>query len=466
MKIVHIIERFSSAGPERSLIAAAKYAAQLGLEQEHLVCTLEKTGSPVAVIMARQAGVRVLLGPDPTLRTELLTQADIVLIHFWNNPALWQFLRGPLPPMRLIFWLMILGAYPPQVVPAALFDVADLVVATTPATLDLPEFAKRGTPVIYSMADFDRLAGFAPRPHEGFNIGTIGGSLDATKLHPSFVAMSAAVQLPEAHFIICGGGGEEIRQQVEAHGLGDRFTFHGYVENIRTVLEVCDIFGYPLNPTTYATSEKVLQEAMWVGVPPVVLAHPGVRALVEDGVTGLVVEREADYAAAITWLYQHPDERERLGRNAQAYARRTFAPERLVRQFADLFAMQMAHPKRTPLWAENTSEYTFNPAAQFLVALGEHAAPFAVSRSGPPGDQRDTAEAAIAACSDLLASGEGGIFHYRNTYPDDPYLRLWAGLVLAHRGQAARAATEFQAAAAGGVRRPTLFDGPPQEEAT
>ena len=29
MKIVHIIERFSSAGPERAIIAAAKYAAQL-----------------------------------------------------------------------------------------------------------------------------------------------------------------------------------------------------------------------------------------------------------------------------------------------------------------------------------------------------------------------------------------------------------------------------------------------------
>lgn len=50
------------------------------------------------MIMARQAGVQVLLGAEAASRTALLTGADIVLVHFWNNPALHEFLRSSLQP--------------------------------------------------------------------------------------------------------------------------------------------------------------------------------------------------------------------------------------------------------------------------------------------------------------------------------------------------------------------------------
>lgn len=461
MKIVHIIERFSSAGPERAIIAAAKYAAQLGLTQEHLVCTLEKSGSPAAVIMARQAGVRVLLGPDPALRTELLAQADIVLIHFWNNPALWTFLRSPLPPLRLAIWLKIFGSHPPQVVPRPLLDFVDAVAATTPGTLHLPELAGRAaaTPVIFAPADFARLEGFTPQPHAGFNVGIISGSLDPTKLHPAFVAMSAVVDVPEVRFIVCGGGGEQLQRQAEALAAADRFDFRGYVEDIRGVLAVCDVFGYPLSPQTYATSEKALQEAMWAGVPPVVFPHAGVRYLVEDGVTGLVVASEAEYTAAIEWLYHHPGERSRLGRNAQEYARRAFAPQPAVGQLAGLFAGLMTRPKRLRTWPADGD----TPAAWFIAALGDHAGPFAISYADGPGPARDAAEAEIAAASDLLLHSEGGIIHYRNHWPADAHLRLWTGLALAHRGETERAAQELQAAAALGVTRPRSTRWPGEE---
>lgn len=451
MKIVHVIERFSSAGPERAIIAAAKYAAQLGLQQEHLVCTLEKSGSPVAVIMARQAGVQVLLAPEPTRRTELLTNADIVLVHFWNNPALHEFLRTPLPPLRLAVWLTIFGSHPPQVIPRPLLDFADVAAVTTPGSLHLPELAGRAaTPVIFAPADFARLEDYTPQPHAGFNVGLIGGSLDPSKLHPAFVAMSAAVNIPNVRVIVCGGGGAQLQRQAQALGADERFDFRGYVEDIRSVLEVCDVFGYPLNPQTYASSEKALQEAMWVGVPPVVFPHAGVRYLVEDGVTGLVVESEAAYTAAIEWLYHHPDERNRLGHNAQEFARRTFAPQRAVGQLADLFAALMAQPKRLRAWPDDG----VTPAAWFIAALGDHAGPFALSYGGASGPARDAAEAEIAAASDLLFRYEGGIIHYRNRWPEDPYLRYWAGLALAHRGDTARAAGEFRAAAASGLERP------------
>ena len=83
--------------------------------------------------------------------------------------------------------------------------------------------------------------------------------------------------MPDARFVVCGGGGGEtgLRRRFEALGMGARVDIRGAVEDIRVPLEEFDIFGYPLAEDTYATSEKALQEAMWVGVPPVVFAHGG-----------------------------------------------------------------------------------------------------------------------------------------------------------------------------------------------
>jgi hypothetical protein len=47
----------------------------------------------------------------------------------------------------------------------------------------------------------------------------------------------------------------------------------------------------------------------------------------------------------------------------------------------------------------------------------------------------------------LANSGGGGILHYRRSYPNDPMLRLWSGLVLLGQGRPALAASEFKAAA-------------------
>ncbi|MBU0491489.1 MAG: glycosyltransferase family 4 protein [Chloroflexi bacterium] len=376
-----------------------------------------------------------------------MTQADIVVVHFWNNPALYEFLRDELPAMHLVIWLKIFGGHAPQVVPRSLHGFADTIVAASPGTLSLPGFVEqqRDLPMVYGIADFERLNAFSRQAHTGFNVGYIG-AVSPAKIHPAFVAMSAAVNLPAARFIVCGTGGEQsLAQQAQAIGAAERFEFRGYVENIRVELERFDVFGYPLCAETYAASEKALQEAMWVGIPPVVFPYGGIRYLVQDGVTGLVVHSEQAYTRAIERLYHAPAERRRLGANAREYARATFDPLRAVRQFDAVYATLMQQPKRTLRWPDDGK----TPAEWFVAALGDQGAPFARSLQGnDPG-----AEAEIAQASDLLFSGEGGIVHYRNTYPDDPYLRFWTGLTLCQRGQIERAQSECAAATALGLAR-------------
>ena len=92
-------------------------------------------------------------------------------------------------------------------------------------------------------------------------------------------------------------------------------------------------------------------------------------------------------------------------------------------------------------------------------SLGDLAGPFATSldrgrkngRVVPSVDAIVEADAAIARSSAVLARGEGGNNHYRNTYPDDPHFRLWSGLVARHAGDTETAALEFAAAAELGV---------------
>ena len=88
-----------------------------------------------------------------------------------------------------------------------------------------------------------------------------------------------------------------------------------------------DVYGYPLNENTFAAAELNLQEVMWAGLPIVSSPHGGVPFLIQHEETGLLVDNDKDYRLAMEHLYHHPAERERLGKNAAAYARKHFDPE-------------------------------------------------------------------------------------------------------------------------------------------
>ena len=95
------------------------------------------------------------------------------------------------------------------------------------------------------------------------------------------------------------------------------------------------------------------------------------------------------------------------------------------------------------------------PGKLFVRSLGDLAGPFKVSLDGS--DQHAqvalaAAEASIATSSAVLAHGEGGVIHYRNTYPDDPHLRFWAGLITRNSDETARAEPDLRFAAAHGLR--------------
>lgn len=423
VSLVHVVPRLSMTGPVRSIAAGAKYATRLGLAQRHRVVALERELSPAAVLLLRREGVELTVRPAFDELDDVVRDADLVLVHFWNCPSMFEFLVHPLPATRLVAWIRMQGLDAPQVVPDALVDHVDDLLLTTPVTQASPALRRRLQPeppmVAPGIADMDRLEGWQPVDHEGFVIGYVG-TVNAGKLHPRFVELCAAVDVPDARFVVYGAGGGEdaLRAEAATRGLGDRFEVKGHTEDLAAALGEMDVFGYPLRPDTYASSEKAIQEAMWVGIPPVVFPFGGVRELVRSGVDGLVADDDAQYVQHLEQLAADPALRSRLGAEARRRARDVFDPSMLTARLDDFFGRALAAPRRAREWADWGDE----PAGWFARALGDAGAPFLHDLAEHPSID---ARRAIAALPFLVLRGEGGLAHWRNHFGDDAMLDEW-----------------------------------------
>jgi glycosyltransferase involved in cell wall biosynthesis len=459
MKILHVIERLGRGGAARSMLALAKYSGRGGSRQTVLSLLPPE---PPALAMAHDANVDVLAVTDGETRQRAIAAADITHVHFWNTPEMYDWLSSALPPTRLVVTLHVAGEHPAQVATQALLDFADFVVATTPYSLELPRLrqlplTKRG--MVLDSPDFARLRLQPAEPHAGFNVGYVG-TVGFVKIHERFVEMSAAARLPGVRFRVCGDGDalKRLARRATELQVAERFEWLGYVDDVAAVLGALDAFGYPLRPDNYATGELVLQEAMYAGVPPVVLAHGAPARLIENGETGLIVDNERQYARALESLYEQPAERRRLASNASDHARSALGAENAAPQLTAVYDQVMTMPKHDRRW--HTQRISPHAGADaFVAALGDTAEYFRTSLLAADETVARTAESAVALASPVVTdAAAGGVLHYRRYYPDDPYLRLWAGLVLAAQGRPALAAAELQRSRHLGLAQPRVAE--------
>ncbi|MCE9629702.1 MAG: glycosyltransferase family 4 protein [Planctomycetia bacterium] len=449
--------RFIGGGPERHLLALAAAWRQSGHVTEHRLLVLEPPLSAALVVRARKLGIQVLPRRSRADIAAAIEAADVVEICFWNHPLLSDLLREDLPAMRLIVNAAVSGLKPPQVLTAPLGLFADAMTILVAASEQTPAVraaraAGRTVATIPMLADMTRLDGLVPRPHRGIRVGYLG-LVEPTKMHPRFAELSAAVAVPQLRFDIFGDGtwAAELMRRFEALGAGSRVRFHGHTEDLREAFAELDIFGYPLAAETYASSEKTLQEAMWAGIPPVVLAGNGASELVAHERTGLVCDSETDYPRAIERLATDAALRQRLATAARAHARAHFDPAQNALRSRALFEALAGQPRRCrePLPGRGLSA-----AGRFVTTLGDQAECFEASMAGTPfhspASVRD-ADATIASASAVLARGEGGVIHHRNAFPDDPLLRFWSGLIARHAGDDETARADFDVAVAAGL---------------
>jgi len=272
----------------------------------------------------------------------LIEQAEIVLVHWYDQPNLLRLIESPLPACRLVFWCHKNYEFSQKEL-----EYPDLFIRTSPV--------QGPGRYIWSTGDMSRFLAIKPKPHKEINVGYMG-TVDYKKMHSRFIDMCGAVRA-DVNFIVIGrdninketATADSVNWKTVSSRLCYRIgniEFVGQIDDIVPFLEVMDIFGYPLRRDHYGTCEQVLGEAMCAGVVPIVLDNPTERRIIQNGETGIVSSTLQEYVKQMEALVLVPRARQQLGANAKVMARKLYSIEHMIERWERVFGEVMSYPKR------------------------------------------------------------------------------------------------------------------------
>jgi glycosyltransferase involved in cell wall biosynthesis len=136
---------------------------------------------------------------------------------------------------------------------------------------------------------------------------------------------------------------QKLQDLARHYGLGERLVIPG---DVRTPLKedlvaASDVVVHPSRAESFGLA---VLEAMAAGKAVVAAATDGPRLLIEDGVSGVLVEpgNVDALVGAVGALLENPGERARLGAGATRSARR-HGVEEMVDRFEDLWGSVLGH---------------------------------------------------------------------------------------------------------------------------
>lgn len=167
------------------------------------------------------------------------------------------------------------------------------------------------------------------------------GRVDAFKGAPILVraAQEIVAERPNAYFVFVGHAEPGIQQalweEAASFGLEGRLRFMGVRNDVPRLLGAMDVVTLP--SVSEACSMAII-EAMTLGKPVVATRAGGNVELVDDGVTGLLVERSAaELAPAVVRLLADSKERRRMGKAAASRAQGLFTAKGMAAQMESVY---------------------------------------------------------------------------------------------------------------------------------
>jgi glycosyltransferase involved in cell wall biosynthesis/ubiquinone/menaquinone biosynthesis C-methylase UbiE len=457
-KILHIIQSLTGGGAARETIYLARQSTDVS-NFKHEVLTL-RPSIEEGLRLAKKYDVPVIENPGKNRLIKKIQESDIVQVGWWNNAEITEFLRSNIPSSRLIIRYHVSGHTSPHIILKEHLKMADINIISYNALPVLREFSedwrKKRVFWILHGTDFNRIK-FNPinnKTRTRFTVGYIG-SVSFVKMHPKFVSMSNSIDVPNIKFIICGHVAEDaIKTELETASAIQKFEFTGYRENIASIIKTFDVFGYPLCEETYASTDLVLQEVMYAGIPPVIFPHGGLTQTVRNGYNGIVVENTKEYKEAIEYLYQNPNERKRLGNNAAIFVKSNLGIENTVKQYNKIYNELIFQPKTWHEWGKDPHESLINQSLTisditgegnkvrtsdlFIESLGGHGEKFQKSKNNDLSDRElFLNDAKIAKLSDVEL--KTALIFYQEFDPNDCHINFWLGIIFLFRKEFERA---------------------------
>lgn len=409
MKILHVAAHLGG-GVGKAHAALAEARRDMGSTERHGFLLLERPEDQRFAESIVAAGSEVVVCPSQADIIGLVAEADILQVEWWGHPRIYEFLaRNALPEHRLALWCHVSGLAPP-VIPAALSQLADRTVFTSPCSFEAANLqvaiAERREGFAVANSGF----GFPGRPpvprQQGSELafGSLG-TLDFAKLHPGFfdVVDRAKRDLRVRLFGRVDPSGAVAAKAAAMRHPG-RVVFEGHAEDPADALAGLGAFIYLLTPDHYGTGENALVEAMCLGLCPLVLANPAERAIVTHGETGLVATSIEDACDWLDWMVENPDAVTRLGAEAARRVTASHSPGASVAAFEAIHAGLMEAPKRPRNFVEALGAA---PAEWFATSLG---GPLALAKA-----RRDRALAQLL----MPTPAKGSLGHFKRCFPGD-----------------------------------------------
>lgn len=139
--------------------------------------------------------------------------------------------------------------------------------------------------------------------------------------------------LPKLSVSIVGSGSRERHLQTLAarFDLASSVKFVGFTEDVSNFYRRAKVFLLPSGRHGYEGQPLSVLEAMWTGVPAVVLDFPGAEELVFHGKTGFIAKSPRQAVFYLRKLLKDPSLRRRIGESGKIVAHQRFGPRNCKR---------------------------------------------------------------------------------------------------------------------------------------
>ena len=297
--------------------------ARLGNSQgryTHRILLLDRPVKLNHIECCRQSGIEILGRSD---LNQAISQADVVIISWWGGRVMDEFLAGfQKTPCRVLLWSHVNGYFPPKF-PDGFVKQFDGLLATSRFTLQNPDW-NNNSELVYGFGDFSPANIVVKSDYtikdDLFKIGYVGMP-GYKRFPPNAMDYFAEVikLILGVKFIMAGEVSDEFRTDIKNYGFEQYFEFLGWVDNVNDLLLSFDVFGYLMKQDTTATTENSVIEAMAVALPCVVSKRPIGKYLLDDNISGILIDNPSEYANVMYRIYRDIVLRESLGRKALEY---------------------------------------------------------------------------------------------------------------------------------------------------
>jgi len=178
---------------------------------------------------------------------------------------------------------------------------------------------------------------------DDFVVGTVGRFQYGKGQHVLIEALPLIREaIPAAKLMLVGseqfglerGRGDRLRELAAARGVEREVVFPGFLDDVPGALRCMDVFVLPsVYPESFGL---VLCEAMYMKKPVIATRSGGPEEIVEDGVTGLLVDASPEaIARAVCTIYRNPELARALAEKGFAEVRERFTAARMTKMVED-----------------------------------------------------------------------------------------------------------------------------------